>query len=37
MPTELIYNADTAELSIKISTMGENKIIVIDKNGKQIQ
>lgn len=37
IPTELIYNADTSELSIKISTMGENKIIVIDKNGKQIQ
>lgn len=37
MPTELIYNADTAEVSIKISTMGENKIIVLDKNGKQIQ
>jgi hypothetical protein len=36
MPTELIYNADTAELSIKASTMGENKIIVIDKNGKQL-
>ncbi|MCX8490040.1 MAG: hypothetical protein ORN54_03130, partial [Cyclobacteriaceae bacterium] len=37
MPTELIYNAETSELSIKISTLGENKVITIDKNGKQIQ
>jgi hypothetical protein len=37
MPAELIYNADTGELLIKITTMGENKIIVIDKNGRQIQ
>jgi len=37
MPAELSYNADTAELSIKTSAMGENKIIIIDKNGKQLQ
>jgi hypothetical protein len=36
-PSELIFSADTGELSVKIaSPTGESKIIVIDKNGKQM-
>ncbi len=37
-PSELLYNADTGELSIKISNpSGENKIVVLDKTGKVVQ
>jgi hypothetical protein len=36
-PSELIFSADTGELSVKIaSPSGESKIVVIDKNGKQM-
>lgn len=37
LPTELHYTNDTGEVSIKITTSGgESKIVLIDKNGKQI-
>lgn len=36
-PSELIFSADTGELSVKIaSPSGESKVIVLDKNGKQL-
>jgi hypothetical protein len=36
-PSELIFSADTGQLSVKIaSPTGESKIVVIDKNGKQM-
>lgn len=37
MPVELIYSAEGGELSIKMSSGGESKIMVIDKAGKQKQ
>jgi hypothetical protein len=37
LPSELTYFADREELSIKLSTMGEEKAITIDKNGKKLQ
>jgi hypothetical protein len=37
IPIELTYASESGELSIKISSGSENKIVVIDKNGKQIQ
>jgi hypothetical protein len=38
IPNELIFNSESGEVSIKISTgSGENKILTIDKNGKLIQ
>ncbi len=37
LPTELTYAADSGELSIKTSAGGDSKIIVLDKNGKQVQ
>jgi hypothetical protein len=37
IPNELIFNSNSGEISIKISTgSGENKILTIDKNGKLI-
>jgi hypothetical protein len=36
-PSELIFSADTGQLSVKIaSPTGESKVVVIDKNGKQL-
>ncbi|MFM9839979.1 MAG: hypothetical protein ACKVOQ_17065 [Cyclobacteriaceae bacterium] len=37
MPTEVTYSNESGELTIKISSGAENKIVVIDKSGKQIQ
>jgi len=38
LPSELTFNPDSGELSIKISSpTGENKIVTLDKNGKLIQ
>jgi hypothetical protein len=38
LPSEMIFNSGSGELSIKIATgSGENKILTIDKNGKLIQ
>jgi hypothetical protein len=38
IPSEMIFNSGSGELSIKIATgSGENKILTIDKNGKLIQ
>ncbi len=37
LPTELTYSADNGELSIRTSAGGDSKIIVLDKNGKQVQ
>ena len=38
VPAELIFAADTGELSVKVTNPnGESKMIVIDKNGKQVQ
>jgi phage anti-repressor protein len=37
MPTEVTYSSESGELTIKISSGAENKIVVIDKSGKQIQ
>jgi hypothetical protein len=36
-PTSVTYSSESGELSIKISSGGENKIMVFDKAGKQIQ
>ncbi len=36
-PIELIFSADSGEVSIKISNGSESKLIVLDKAGKQIQ
>jgi hypothetical protein len=36
-PSELIFNTGSGELSIKMTnSAGENKVMVIDKNGKQL-
>jgi hypothetical protein len=38
IPSELLYKAETGELTVKISNPGgESKIVVIDKNGKVLQ
>lgn len=38
IPTELIFHPETGELSVKITSPGgESKLVVIDKNGKQLQ
>jgi hypothetical protein len=37
MPTEVTYSSESGELTIKISSGAETKIVVIDKSGKQIQ
>ncbi len=38
LPSELIFNQDSGELSVKISSpAGDNKIVTLDKNGKLIQ
>lgn len=37
IPSEVIYSADSGEVSIKISNGSESKLIVLDKDGKQIQ
>lgn len=37
-PSELVFAADSGELSVKVTNPnGESKMIVIDKNGKQVQ
>jgi hypothetical protein len=37
LPSELIFNQDSGELSIKISNSGDSKVVTLDKNGKLIQ
>lgn len=38
LPSELIYNADSGDLSVKVATgTGENKLFTIDKAGKLIK
>jgi hypothetical protein len=37
IPSEIIYAASSGEVSIKISNGSESKLIVLDKDGKQIQ
>lgn len=38
LPTEIIYNADAGDLSVKVTTgTGENKLLTIDKAGKLIK
>jgi hypothetical protein len=38
LPSELTFNQDSGELSIKISSpAGDSKVVTLDKNGKQIQ
>lgn len=38
LPSELTFSQETGELSVKISSpAGDNKIVVLDKNGKLIQ
>ncbi len=37
LPTELTYSDESGELSIKITSGSENKIVVLDKAGKQVQ
>jgi len=37
LPTEISFSTDTGELSVKVSSNGESKVLVIDKNGKQVQ
>jgi hypothetical protein len=37
IPSELIFSQDTGELSVKITSPGgESKLVVLDKNGKQL-
>ena len=37
LPTEMSFSPATGELSVKVSANGESKMMVIDKNGKQVQ
>ncbi|MBA4144832.1 MAG: hypothetical protein C0523_03630, partial [Cytophaga sp.] len=38
LPTEIIYNVDAGDLSVKVTTgTGENKLLTIDKAGKLIK
>jgi hypothetical protein len=37
LPSELLFNPETNDLSVKISSSGENKLVVIDKTGKMLK